>query len=331
MWRTKLGTILTISAVALAGFSIAAYSAATTQPSGTTHARSWHHHDGQWGTRDMTQCHGQCRSQGMMNSRGTPMKGMMMAPGSTMRTLMSALLGEHDGMQEGSRMHPHPHMQPHGTAKHEQTGSRSADHSTMSHPMMQGRMMQGRMMDEHHMGMGSQSTHHDEHGWPSRDDDHSQWEHHEEHHAHGMMNSRMQRMMMGQFGRTLVLRSQLNLTRDQQSRIRGFVKEGFASVAKAMHSVMAKRTELQTLSLTGGDDKAIDKAAADLGSAMADAAKAQSAVMARIRSVLTDDQAAAVDAFVKGSAKAKLDFMKQMAGKFEKKASTGSSEKAANP
>lgn len=317
MTQPKLWTVLAVSAVAVSALTLAGFRAATTQPGGRDapppprafgHGHGWRSDDHgthraygrpSWGGMHRNWDHGRammmrygsrCRGGehaamfGRMRwggfSHGPAPMGMM-GPGSTMRTLMSALLGEHGqppmmgrpGMM-GHRMMPGQGMHGHGQKTY---GKHGPPHMA-------------------HMDHGTHKTLHHKYG-PSRD--------------------LLRRMMMGQMGRALVLRSQLDLTHEQRTKIRNILKDNRHALFQAMQPVMEKRMALQNLALTGASAKNINQAAAELGDAAGKAAVECSKIAAQIHKVLTPEQAKAVDTFLKSTMHAKVDFMKQMVRKHQ--------------
>jgi Spy/CpxP family protein refolding chaperone len=132
-----------------------------------------------------------------------------------------------------------------------------------------------------------------------------------------LANTPLARTISGCIGRLMVLRSELNVTAQQQAQIRDVLKSHRSQIAVTVQSVREKRTALRDAVLSGKADEAqIRTAANELGSAIADAAVKASKLRNEIAPILTEDQRhmigkflkdndAAVDKFLENAAEAK--------------------------
>lgn len=122
------------------------------------------------------------------------------------------------------------------------------------------------------------------------------------------------RLITGNIGRLLVLRSELNVTYAQRRQIAGVLKshrQEIAPVAKAI--VEKKRALREAVVLKPGDDQAIRKAADDLGKAIGDAAVVASRVIGEAKGALTADQLERIRDFRAGCDKAEMGWVAQIA------------------
>jgi Spy/CpxP family protein refolding chaperone len=99
------------------------------------------------------------------------------------------------------------------------------------------------------------------------------------------------KFISGQIGRLMVLRSELNVTEEQRTKLREIVLGHKTDIAKAAEGVWEKRVALRDAVLAEKpNEKAIRKAADELGKAVGDAAVLASKVAGEARPVLTDQQ-----------------------------------------
>ena len=104
-------------------------------------------------------------------------------------------------------------------------------------------------------------------------------------------NTPLGRMITGNIGRLMVLRSELNLSDEQRSQIRDVVVSHRGEVASTVQDVRAKRLALRDAVLAENADEAEIRAAADeLGEQIADAAVKASKLKAQIAPILTSEQ-----------------------------------------
>jgi Spy/CpxP family protein refolding chaperone len=103
--------------------------------------------------------------------------------------------------------------------------------------------------------------------------------------------SPLKRLIVGNIGRFLVLRSELNVTPEQRSKIAGTVKRHRNEIRPVAKDVLEKRKALREAVLaTPKNEEAIRKAANDLGKAIGDASVLASKVIAEARTALTPEQ-----------------------------------------
>ncbi|MGE5610740.1 MAG: Spy/CpxP family protein refolding chaperone [Bacillota bacterium] len=119
---------------------------------------------------------------------------------------------------------------------------------------------------------------------------------HQQFHRGGPMGPRHEerhpdRGMMG-------LRSRLNLTDEQRTKIRDIVQSSRDQMQKTVREMMDKRLALQNqVRSDKPDEKAIRSAADELAKAIGDRAVLQSKIHSQIRGVLTDDQRKTLEEF----------------------------------
>ena len=124
-------------------------------------------------------------------------------------------------------------------------------------------------------------------------------------------------VISGCIGRLMVLHSEINITPDQKAKIHEILASHRAQIAETVKSVQDKRVVLRNAVLSGKDDEAQIRAAADeLGKAISDAAVKASKLRNEIAPVLTEEQQhmigkflkendAAIDKFLEHAAEAK--------------------------
>ncbi len=105
-------------------------------------------------------------------------------------------------------------------------------------------------------------------------------------------------LVSGQFGRLLALRSELGITTEQRTQIRGIVTSHRQEIAAALKPVADKRRALRDATLAENASEATIRAAADeLGKAIGDAAVIGSKIKSEVREVLTPEQREKVTQF----------------------------------
>lgn len=99
------------------------------------------------------------------------------------------------------------------------------------------------------------------------------------------------RLISGHLGRLLVLRSELNVSDEQKAKIKQTVEAKRPEIARAAKGVWEKRTALVDAVLADQpDERAIRKAADELGKAIGDAAVLAAKVTGEVKPVLTSEQ-----------------------------------------
>lgn len=107
----------------------------------------------------------------------------------------------------------------------------------------------------------------------------------------GPPDSPVGKLISGQIGRLMTLRSDLNVTADQKARIRDIVTAQKPEIAKAAKAVWEKRIALRRAVLADSpDEQAIRTASGELTRAIGDAAVLASKVAGAVKPVLTDEQ-----------------------------------------
>jgi len=109
------------------------------------------------------------------------------------------------------------------------------------------------------------------------------------------------KLITGNIGRLLVLRSELNLTDEQRSKLVATVKTHRDEIRPAVRDVVNKRRALrQAVLAQPSDPTAIRKAADDLGKTIGEAALLASKVIKEARQHLTDAQIERIRQFGEG-------------------------------
>ncbi len=112
-------------------------------------------------------------------------------------------------------------------------------------------------------------------------------------------NSPLGRLISGNVGRLLVLRSELNITPEQRQKIRAVIMEHRTEIAATVKEVRAKRVALRNAVLSGkADEAAIRTAAHELGEAVADAAVKAAHLRNDLAPILTSEQRAKIKEFL---------------------------------
>ncbi|NUQ63272.1 MAG: Spy/CpxP family protein refolding chaperone [Pirellulales bacterium] len=110
-------------------------------------------------------------------------------------------------------------------------------------------------------------------------------------HGHRLAETPLGRLISGNIGRMLVLRSELNLTDEQRSKIREVLVSHKQEIAKRAKAVWEKRNALREEVLASGtDEPKIRSLAGELTQAVADAAVLASKLRDEIAPVLSDEQ-----------------------------------------
>ena len=99
------------------------------------------------------------------------------------------------------------------------------------------------------------------------------------------------RLITGRIGRAMVLASELKLTDDQRAQVRKVLVSHKSEVAAVIKPIIEKRRALRdAVTADKPDGKAIKSAAADLGTAIGDAAVLASTIRGELAKTLTPDQ-----------------------------------------
>lgn len=121
------------------------------------------------------------------------------------------------------------------------------------------------------------------------------------------------KLIMGNIGRLLVLRSELNITGDQRKQIAAHLKNHKNEIRPIAKDVFEKRVALrETVLNKPGDEQAIMAAAKDLGTAIGKAAVLASTIVAEIKPVLTPDQQERIKNFKIGTDQAVSQWIDQI-------------------
>lgn len=121
------------------------------------------------------------------------------------------------------------------------------------------------------------------------------------------------RLIMGNIGRFLVLRSELNISAEQRKKIAAEIKSHKDEIRPVAKEIFEKRMALRDAVLNkAGDRQAIMAAANDLGKAIGDAAVLASKVIAKVKPVLTFEQQERIKNFRMANDKATSEWISQI-------------------
>lgn len=111
-------------------------------------------------------------------------------------------------------------------------------------------------------------------------------------------NTPLGKHVSGTIGRLLVLRSELDVTAEQRTRIRATLLEYRPDIVEVAQGVVQKRRALdETVRAEEVDEKAIRAAAAEFGAVLGDAAIVRAKIVGELRGVLSEKQLEAIKAF----------------------------------
>ena len=126
-------------------------------------------------------------------------------------------------------------------------------------------------------------------------------------------NGPLGRLIVGQIGRLLTLRSELNLTADQRQQIRDIVQSHRTEIAAVVKPLVEKRRALRTATNASPvDETAIRAASADLTQSIGDAAVLAAKIKLEVRKVMTPRQEQQIDAFRQQSDAAVDEFVQEL-------------------
>jgi Spy/CpxP family protein refolding chaperone len=124
------------------------------------------------------------------------------------------------------------------------------------------------------------------------------------------------RMISGNLGRLMVLRSELNLSDEQRGQVRDVLVRHRGEIVATAQAVRAKRLVLRDAVLAEtADEAAIRAAAAELGEQMGEAAVKASKLKAQIAPILTEEQRALIVKFMADREQAVDRFLEQAAAR----------------
>jgi Spy/CpxP family protein refolding chaperone len=110
-------------------------------------------------------------------------------------------------------------------------------------------------------------------------------------HGHRLAHTPLGRLITGNIGRLMVLRSELNLSDEQRSKIREILVSHKQEIAKNAKAVWEKRNALRNEVLAPGTDESkIRNKATEMTEAVANAAVMASKLRDEIAPVLTEEQ-----------------------------------------
>ncbi len=126
-------------------------------------------------------------------------------------------------------------------------------------------------------------------------------------------HSGLAKLITGNIGRFLVLRSELGVTNDQKKKIVEIVKSHRDEIRPVVKTILEKRRALREAVVNKpGDETAIRSAATEMGKAIGDAAVLASKVVAQVKPVLTPQQIERIEKFRADTQKATTDWLDQM-------------------
>jgi len=118
------------------------------------------------------------------------------------------------------------------------------------------------------------------------------------------------RLIAGNIGRFLIMRSELNVTPEQRSKIAAVVQSHRDEIRPMAKTILEKRTALREAVLaTPTNEEAIRKAATDLGKAIGDASVLASRVVTEARPALIPEQIKRIRKFRMENDKATLTWV----------------------
>jgi Spy/CpxP family protein refolding chaperone len=121
------------------------------------------------------------------------------------------------------------------------------------------------------------------------------------------------RLIAGNIGRFLVLRSELNVTPDQKRRIADIVRKRSNEIKPVAQKILEKKTALREAVLADQpDERAIRSASDGLAKAIGDAAVVASLVVGEAKKVLTPEQIERIRTFRANCDKAELGWVQQI-------------------
>jgi Spy/CpxP family protein refolding chaperone len=121
------------------------------------------------------------------------------------------------------------------------------------------------------------------------------------------------KLITGNIGRLLVLRSELGITADQKNKIIGIVKSHRHEIRPVVKTIVEKRRALREAVLNKpGDETAIRGAASEMGKAIGDAAVLASKIVAQVKPELTSKQIERIEKFRADTQKATTDWLDQI-------------------
>ncbi len=119
------------------------------------------------------------------------------------------------------------------------------------------------------------------------------------------------RLVTGSVGRFLVLRSELNLTPEQRTRIRDVLVSHRAQIAQTVKSMHDKRTVLRDAVLQGQSEDQIRAAAGEFGTVIAEASVKAAKLRNQVAPILTEQQQKRIGQFIADQDQAVGNFLDQ--------------------
>jgi Spy/CpxP family protein refolding chaperone len=123
---------------------------------------------------------------------------------------------------------------------------------------------------------------------------------------------KVQRLVSGEFGRLLVLRSDLNVTDEQRAEIRKVVGSHRGEIVATVKSVRSKRVALRDAVLGGKDEAAIRAAAGEFSQAIADASVKAGKLRNELAPIMSEEQRQMIKKFFADSDRSADNFLGQV-------------------
>lgn len=132
----------------------------------------------------------------------------------------------------------------------------------------------------------------------------------------GLVCGSLKSLVIGQVGRLLVLKSELDVTDEQREKTATIVKAHLNEIVPAVTNVLEKRKALrEAVMKEDPEEKSIRASALALGQAMGDAAVLASGIVSEVRPVFTPRQVKLVKEFRMSLDNATTDWLNQLGKK----------------
>lgn len=129
----------------------------------------------------------------------------------------------------------------------------------------------------------------------------------------GLCSSPIAKLIMGNVGRLLVLRSELNITDSQRSQMKGVIRSNKDAIRPAVRTLLEKRQAfVETVMDKPGDEPAIRATGAELGKAIGDTGVVASKVLKEVRATLTEKQQELIKKFRKSLHESALEWTRHI-------------------
>ncbi len=134
--------------------------------------------------------------------------------------------------------------------------------------------------------------------------------------GNGPFDGSLKRLIIGQVGRILVLKSQLDVTDEQKKKTAGIIGSRLGEIIPVAQDVIGKRRALrQAVMEENPDEKEIRSAAEALGKSIGDASVLTSRIVAEARPIFTSRQVKLIKDFRISLDNATTDWLNQLGKK----------------